>query len=55
MSTLLKIFAIFWAIWFLWYITGGPMRDDKTKPFIGFTETGSLETFGTSTLKDTIK
>jgi len=31
---LLKGFAIFWAIWIAWYLTGGPLRDDKTNPFV---------------------
>lgn len=51
MEMLLKIFFGFWAIWILWYITGGPLRDDKTKPFVKFNETGQLEKAGTSTEK----
>ncbi len=47
----IKILAIFWAVWILWYLTGGPLRDDKTKPYIGFTETGSLAPLGTTTKK----
>lgn len=48
--TFLKFFAIFWVIWILWYITGGPLRDDQTKKYIRLNESGSLETFGTSSL-----
>ena len=51
MPILLKIFAIFCVIWILWYLTGGPLRDDKTKPYIGLSKSGQLETFGTSTPK----
>lgn len=50
MSLFLKIFVGFWLVWIIWYITGGPLRDDKTKPFIGPDKTGRLETFGTSSL-----
>ncbi len=51
MGVILKIFFGFWVIWILWYLTGGPLRDDKTKPFIGPNEAGQLETFGSSTIK----
>lgn len=51
MGNLIKFFAIFWAVWILWYITGGPLRDDKTKPFIGFTESGTIAPIGTTTQK----
>ncbi|MBP6888822.1 MAG: hypothetical protein KBC21_03945 [Candidatus Pacebacteria bacterium] len=51
MWVIFKIFIGFWMIWILWYITGGPLRDDKTKPFIKPNESGQLETFGTSTIK----
>ncbi len=46
MATLLKIFFGFWLIWILWYVTGGPLRDEKSKPYIGFNQSGQLETFG---------
>jgi hypothetical protein len=46
-----KGFAIFWGIWLLWYITGGPLRDNKTKPFVGFSESGEIQHVGTSTKK----
>jgi hypothetical protein len=39
----LKIFVGFWIIWILWYITGGPLRDDKSKPFVGITASGTIE------------
>lgn len=52
MSIPFKIFFGFWIVWLLWYITGGPLRDDKTKPFIGPNEQGTLVEFGTSTLKE---
>ncbi len=51
MGVILKIFFGFWVIWILWYLTGGPLRDDKTRPFIGPNESGQLETFGTSSTK----
>jgi len=50
METFLKIFIGFWIVWIIWYITGGPLRDDKTKPYIGINSSGTLETFGTSSL-----
>jgi hypothetical protein len=49
MGTLLKIFLGFWAIWLLWYVTGGPLRDDKTKPFVNFSKEGQLQASGTTT------
>lgn len=51
MGVLIKIFIGFWALWFLWYVTGGPLRDDKTKPYVRFNEEGAIEQFGTSTIK----
>ena len=48
-GVLLKFFAAFWVIWILWYLTGGPLRDDKTKPYVGFNEAGQLTPLGTST------
>ena len=51
MGTLIKMFAIFWVVWIIWYLTGGPLRDDKTKPLVGFTASGTIEHFGTSTLQ----
>jgi hypothetical protein len=50
MGLFFKIFAGFWAIWILWYLTGGPLRDDKAKPFIGPTGSGELIKYGTTTL-----
>lgn len=49
METFLKIFAGFWIVWIIWYITGGPLRDDRTKPYVGPNSSGQLEAFGTST------
>lgn len=49
MGLFLKIFIGFWLIWILWYITGGPLRDDVTKPYVRFNENGQLENVGTST------
>ena len=46
MSLFLKIFAGFWVLFILWYITGGPLRDDTTKPYVKFNEAGGLETAG---------
>ena len=51
MGVLVKIFAIFWAVWILWYLTGGPLRDDKTRPFVGFDESGTIQRVGTTTKK----
>ncbi|MFA5132243.1 MAG: hypothetical protein WC444_02870 [Candidatus Paceibacterota bacterium] len=51
MGVLLKIFFGFWLVWLLWYVTGGPLRDDRSKPYIGFNQGGQLENFGTSTVK----
>lgn len=51
MGILVKILAIFWAVWIIWYLTGGPLRDDKTKPYIGFDKSGMLVPMGTSTVK----
>lgn len=51
METLLKIFVGFWAIWILWYVTGGPLRDDKNKPFVNLNKSGQLELSGTSTAR----
>lgn len=48
MAIFLKIFLGFSIIWMIWYMTGGPLRDDRNKPFIGVTQDGGLETFGTS-------
>jgi hypothetical protein len=51
MGTLfLKIFVGFWAIWIAWYLTGGPLRDDKTHPYIDFSKT-STTTISGSILK----
>lgn len=47
MKTLFIIFAGFWVIWILWYLTGGPLRDDRTKPFVGIGSSGQIETSGT--------
>lgn len=45
-----KLFFGFWLLWIIWYVTGGPYRDDKTKPFVGpNAETGQLEAVGTTT------
>jgi hypothetical protein len=51
MGLFIKIFVGFWLVWILWYLTGGPLRDDKSKPFIGPDETGRLQLYGTSTLR----
>ena len=51
MGTLLKIFAIFSAVWILWYLTGGPLRDDKTHPYVGFDKNGAIVPMSTSTVK----
>jgi hypothetical protein len=40
---LLKAFGAFWIIFILWYMTGGPLRDDKSKPFVGITASGTIE------------
>jgi hypothetical protein len=51
MGTFLKIFAVFWAIWIFWYLTGGPLRDDKTHPYVGFDKQGAIVPVGTSSVK----
>jgi hypothetical protein len=48
---LLKFFAIFWAIWIAWYLTGGPLRNDGTSAFVRFDENGKMVSVGTSTTK----
>jgi hypothetical protein len=49
MMTFLKFFGIFWAVWIIWYMTGGPLRDDASKKYVGIGANGSIETFGTTT------
>jgi hypothetical protein len=51
MATIAKIFIGFWIVWIIWYVTGGPLRDDKTKPFVQVSGSGTLETVGTSSVK----
>lgn len=50
MGFLTKLFIGFWIVWILWYLTGGPLRDDKTRPFIGPSENGELIKYGKDTL-----
>ena len=51
MGLFIKVFVGFWLLWILWYVSGGPLRDDTSKPYIGPNkETGELETFGTSSV-----
>jgi hypothetical protein len=49
MGFITKIIVIFWSIWIIWYLTGGPLRDDKNKKYIGPAPSGELEYFGTTT------
>jgi hypothetical protein len=42
MWALLKVIIIFWLIFLVWYLTGGPLRDDKTKKYVGPTASGEL-------------
>lgn len=51
MRTLLAIFVGFWVIWILWYITGGPLRDDRTKPYVRLNDTGQIVPAGTTTVR----
>lgn len=51
MGFIFKVFVGFWLIWILWYLTGGPLRDDKNRPYIGPNDEGELQTFGTTTIK----
>jgi hypothetical protein len=51
MGTIAKIFIGFWVIWIIWYITGGPLRDDRTKPYVKVNDSGALQSVGTSSLK----
>jgi hypothetical protein len=48
---LLKIFAVFWAIWIAWYLTGGPLRNDGTTLFVQYNQDGTTSPVGTSTKK----
>lgn len=50
MGLFLKIFAGFWIIWILWYVTGGPLRDTKD-PYVRFTGDGTIVPVSTSTTK----
>jgi hypothetical protein len=50
MKLFFQIFAGFWIFWIIWYLTGGPLRDDRSKPYIGLDKNGTLQTQGTSTL-----
>jgi len=36
MELFLKIFAGFWVIWFIWYITGGPLRTTVKYPLVKY-------------------
>lgn len=51
MATLLKIFVGFWIIWIFWYVTGGPLRDDKNKPFVRVNSSGQTEVIGKAEIK----
>jgi hypothetical protein len=44
----MKAFGIFWIIFLIWYLTGGPLRDDKTKKYVGPSDTGLLITSSTT-------
>jgi len=46
MRYLLITFAMFWILFYFWYVTGGPLRDDKNKPYVRPTTNGGLEYFG---------
>jgi hypothetical protein len=48
---LIKVFAGFWIIWILWYLTGGPLRDDKTKPYTGIGQDGQIQSLSSTTTK----
>jgi hypothetical protein len=51
MGFLLKFFAIFWAIWIAWYITGGPLRDEGTSLFVKYGPNGQVISTGSTTPK----
>jgi hypothetical protein len=46
MKTFMTLFVGFWVVWIIWYVTGGPLRDDKTKPYVMVTPTGQFERTG---------
>ncbi len=46
---LLKIFAIFWAVWIAWYLTGGPLRNDGNSPYVQYDQNGQIIHVGTTT------
>lgn len=51
METFLKIFVGFWVIWMIWYITGGPLRDDKTRPYVMVDGSGNFQRIGPGDVK----
>jgi len=34
MKYFLYIILVFWGIWILWYLGGGPLKEDRLKPFV---------------------
>jgi hypothetical protein len=43
MKYILLPILIFWGMWLIWYVSGGPLRTDKISPFIGPGSNGELE------------
>jgi hypothetical protein len=48
---LIKVFVGFWVIWLLWYLTGGPLRDDKSRPYVGISKDGQIESLSSTSTK----
>ncbi len=46
MKYLLITFGLFWLLFYFWYVTGGPLRNDTSKPFVRPKANGGLEYFG---------
>ena len=40
MKYLLYAFVGLCAVWIMWYVSGGPLREDRDKPYIGVTGDG---------------
>lgn len=38
METFVKVFAAFWILWLIWYITGGPLRTTNKYPLVKHTD-----------------
>ncbi len=43
MKYILLPILIFWVMWLIWYVSGGPLRSERLSPFIGPDSVGKLE------------